>query len=170
MHVRGEPGPGGAWSGAAKSGGAAGSGNRFPRIPDPATEGALDALLAGMLAPGPAGPGPGDAGAASSGRTGVAPGQPPSAPATALLARAVERVSLLVQAGAAPSVTVQLGRSLEVRIDRARDGVAVALHAVHGLSPMAEAELPLLVAALRARGVRVARAGVLSRRDRGPRR
>ncbi|MEY2667506.1 MAG: hypothetical protein RJA59_144, partial [Pseudomonadota bacterium] len=100
-----------------------------------------------------------------------------AAPAAAapLLARAVERIALVVRSGVTPSVTIALGRSLDVRIEQARAGVEVTIGAVHGLSLLAEAELPLLVAALRARGVRVARAGVLarSRRDRrsltGPR-
>ena len=63
-------------------------------------------------------------------------------------------------------MTIALGRSLDVRIDQVRAGVEVTIRAVHGLSLLAEAELPLLVAALRARGVRVARAGVLARRGR----
>ncbi len=63
-------------------------------------------------------------------------------------------------------MTLQLGRSVEVRIDQARAGVEVTMRAVHGLSPLAEAELPVLVAALRARGVRVARAGLPGRRSR----
>lgn len=122
-----------------------------------AGEAALDALLAEVIAPGL----PED-------RAGLSASAP-------LLARAVERIALAVRAGATPSVTIALGRSLDVRIDQARAGVEVTIRAVHGLSLLAEAELPLLVAALRARGVRVARAGVLSRsrRDRrsltGPR-
>jgi hypothetical protein len=81
-----------------------------------------------------------------------------------LLARAVERIVLLVKSGEATSVTLEMGPSLDVRIAQASEGVEVQIHAVQGLSPMAEAELPVLVAALRARGVRVARAGVSSRR------
>ena len=110
----------------------------------------LDALLAELVSPGPA----------------EHPGRGSGAP---LLARALERIALLVNSGAAPSVTVQLGRSLDVRIDQVRAGVEVTIRAVHGLSPLAEAELPLLLAALRARGVRVARAGVLARAGRGRR-
>lgn len=119
----------------------------FPGVLDQAVEAALDALLAE-----PAGPG--------------APEPSTRASASPLLARAVERIALLVRAGSSPSVTIELGRSLDVRIDQARAGVEVTIRAVHGLSPLAEAELPLLVAALRARGVRVARAGVLGRRSR----
>ena len=119
----------------------------FPGVLDRAGEAALEERFAELVTPGPPDP---------STRAGVAP----------LLARAVERVALLVNSGAVPSVTLELGRSLEVRIDQARGGVEVTIRAVHGVSPLAEAELPLLVAALRARGVRVARAGVLGRRTR----
>jgi hypothetical protein len=119
----------------------------FPGALDLAGEAALDARLAELVTPDPPDP---------SARAAAAP----------LLARAVERITLLVNSGAVPSVTLELGRSLEVRIDQARAGVEVAIWAVHGISPLAEAELPLLVAALRARGVRVARAGVLGRGSR----
>ena len=119
----------------------------FPGVLDRAGEAALEERLVELVTPGPPDP---------STRAGAAP----------LLARAVERVTLLVNSGAVPSVTLELGRSLEVRIDQARGGVEVTIRAVHGVSPLAEAELPLLVAALRARGVRVARAGVLGRRTR----
>ena len=128
----------------------------FPAALDRAGEDALDALLSEVIAAG-------------------LPEEGGPAAAAPLLARAVERIALSVRAGAAPSVTIALGRSLDVRIDQARAGVEVTIRAVHGLSLLAEAELPLLVAALRARGVRVARAGVLARgrRDRrsltGPR-
>ena len=116
----------------------------FPGALDRAGEAELDALLAELASPGPA----------------EHPDRGTGAP---ILARALERIALLVNSGAAPSVTVQLGRSLDVRIDQARAGVEVTIRTVHGLSPLAEAELPLLLAALRARGVRVARAGVLAR-------
>ncbi|MEI7705182.1 MAG: hypothetical protein WCK73_11360, partial [Deltaproteobacteria bacterium] len=117
-----------------------------------AGEAALDAAATDDAGPQPADPSP----TAATGPSG-----------TPLLARAVERIALLVQTGDAPAVTVQLGPSLDVRIEQARDGVEVALQVAHGLSPMGEAELPLLVAALRARGVRVSRAGVLARRRDG---
>ena len=122
----------------------------FPQVLDGVGEAALDALLAELVSPGPA----------------ELPVRGAGAP---LLARAVERIALLVNAGAAPSVTVELGRSLDVRIDQVRAGVEVTIRAVHGLSPLAEAELPRLVAALRARGIRVARAGVRARAGRGRR-
>ena len=122
----------------------------FPEALDRAEEADLDARLAELVSPGPT----------------ELPARGAGAP---LLARAVERIALIVNAGAAPSVTVGLGRSLDVRIDQARAGVEVTIRAVHGLSPLAEAELPRLVAALRARGVRVSRAGVLARPERGRR-
>jgi hypothetical protein len=53
------------------------------------------------------------------------------------------------------ALTVRLGESLRVTLTRAAAGVEVRLEAARGLSPSAEAELPLLLAALRARGVRV---------------
>lgn len=126
---------------------AAGDPGEFGTMLDRAGEAALDALLAELVAP----PAPG----------------PPRGPAAPMLARAIERVALVVQAGVAPSVTVRLGRSLEVRVAHGDAGVEVALQAAEGLSPAAEAELPVLVAALRARGVRVARAGVVRRRGSG---
>jgi hypothetical protein len=86
-----------------------------------------------------------------------------------LLARAIEHIVLLVKSGEAASVTLQLGPSLDVRIEQARAGVDVQIRAAHGLSPLAEAELPMLVAALRARGIQVARAGVAPRRREGRR-
>ena len=92
-----------------------------------------------------------------------------SAAGAPLLARAIERIVLLVKSGEAAAVTLQLGPSLDVRIEQARVGVEVQILAAHGLSPLAEAELPMLVAALRARGVQVARAEVAPRRREGPR-
>ena len=111
----------------------------------------VDRLLAALVSPEPAGP------AWPASRAPV-------------LAGAIERIALLVKSGAAPAVTVQLGRSLDVRITQGPAGVEVALQVVRGLSPLAEAELPVLVAALRARGVRVSRAGVQARGGRGGRR
>jgi hypothetical protein len=119
--------------------------------PGGAPEDPVDGLLAALVSPGPAGP---------ERITSRAP----------VLAGAIERIALLVKSGAAPAVTVQLGRSLDVRIAQAPAGVEVTLQVVRGLSPLAEAELPLLVAALRARGVRVARAGIRPRGGRGGRR
>jgi hypothetical protein len=92
-----------------------------------------------------------------------------SAAGAPLLARAIERIVLLVKSGEAASVTLELGPSLEVGIEQARAGVDVQIRAAHGLSPLAEAELPMLIAALRARGIRVARAGVAPRRREGRR-
>jgi hypothetical protein len=111
----------------------------------------VEGLLAELVSAGPAGP------------------ERPTSRAP-VLAGAIERIALLVKGGVAPAVTVQLGRSLDVRIAQAPAGVEVTLQVVRGLSPLAEAELPVLVAALRARGVRVARAGVRPRGGRGGRR
>jgi hypothetical protein len=55
---------------------------------------------------------------------------------------------------------VSLGESLTVKLTQVASGVELHMLVVRGLSPLAEAELPYLVAALRARGVRVARAEV----------
>jgi hypothetical protein len=127
----------------------AGDGSR-PAAAD-ASEDPVERLLLALVSPGPAGP------AWPASRAPV-------------LAGAIERIALLVKSGAAPAVTVQLGRSLDVRITQAPAGVEVALQVVRGLSPLAEAELPILVAALRARGVRVSRAGVQARGRQGGRR
>ena len=126
----------------------------FPGVPHGAGDAALEALLADRIALDRISPGPVEAASRAAG--------------TPLLAHAVERIALLVKSGASPAVTLQLGRSLDVRIDQASAGVEVTIRAVHGLSPLAEGELPMLVAALRARGVRVARAAVLGRRGAGP--
>jgi hypothetical protein len=103
-------------------------------------------------------PGPGVDGLS---RDRAAPDPPESevrAPPGALLARAVERIAILVGQGAVPSMTLRLGVGMEVRLEQAGRGVDVELRFVRGLSPLAEGELPGLVAALRARGVRVTRA------------
>lgn len=117
---------------------------------DPRAFRSVDALLAEIVSPGRA---------ESMARAAGAP----------LLARAIDRIVLMVKSGEAASVTLRMGPSLEVRIDQVRSGVEVQIQAVRGLSPMAEAELPALVAALRARGVRVARAAVSARRGEGRR-
>ncbi len=79
---------------------------------------------------------------------------------TPLLAGAVARIAMLVAQGASPAVSLQLGAGLEVRLEQARRGVEVEVRCLRGLSPLAEVELPGLLAALRARGVRVARGSV----------
>jgi hypothetical protein len=117
---------------------------------DPQAFRSVDALLAEIVSPGRS---------ESMSRAAGAP----------LLARAIDRIVLLVRSGEAASVTLRMGPSLQVRIDQVRSGVEVQIQAVRGLSPMAEAELPDLVAALRARGVRVARAAVSVRRKEGRR-
>jgi hypothetical protein len=91
---------------------------------------------------------------------GPSPRVPPGDPG-ATLAGAVARIALLVErGGASPSVTLRLGQSLTVTLEQRPAGVELSMHAARGLSPLAERELPGLVAALRAREVRVARAGV----------
>jgi hypothetical protein len=140
----GEPERPGGFAGALERAGRAARTGRCAEDPagDPAPGGwTVDAMLAEVSSPGRA---------ESTDRAAQAP----------LLARAVERIVLLVKAGEAPSVTLQLGPSLQVRIEQSRGGVEVQIRAPRGISSIAEAELPLLVAALRARGVRVARAGV----------
>jgi len=138
----------------------------FGEALDRAGEAALDAVLSALVAP-PAGEA--SPGLASPGATSRA-GEVLRGAGAPLLARAIERVALAVHAGVSPSVTIQLGRSLDVRVEQGRAGVEVSLQPALGLSPLAEAELPMLVAALRARGVRVTRAGVDGRRGRGARR
>jgi hypothetical protein len=69
-------------------------------------------------------------------------------------------VALAVDLRGRDALTVRLGESLAVTLTQGASGVEVRLAAARGLSPAAEAELPLLVAALRARGVRVVRAEV----------
>jgi hypothetical protein len=94
------------------------------------------------------------------GGPGVAAASRARAAGTPLLARAIERLALAVDLGGEPALTVRLGESLAVTLTQRPTGVEVRLAAARGLSPAAEAELPLLVAALRARGVRVVGADV----------
>jgi hypothetical protein len=102
-----------------------------------------------VAAPPPAYPGP---------MAGAGAERPSQAPA---LARALERIALILEKeGGPPSVTLRLGLSLTVTLEQRPSGIELSLHAARGLSPLAEKELPELVAALRARQVRVARAGV----------
>jgi hypothetical protein len=85
----------------------------------------------------------------------------PSGRAALLPPSALER--LAVEAGrAADRATLDLrfGQSLEVRLTRSRAGVDVVLRPGAGLRASAEAEVPALVAALRARGVSVGRVEV----------
>lgn len=97
----------------------------------------------------------------------------PAVPARAdvsALARAIERIAVMVSRGeGGPAVTLRLGLSLTVTMASGPSGIELALHAARGLSPLAEAELPGLVAALQARHIRVARAGVLAGAERGER-
>jgi hypothetical protein len=84
-----------------------------------------------------------------------------------LLARAVERIAVVAAAERGPALTVRLGASLSVTLAQGPGGIEVRLEAARGLSPLAEAELPHLVAALRAHGVRVAAVVVRGRGWRG---
>jgi len=95
--------------------------------------------------------------------------RPPPAEPGAALAGAVARLALLFgREGGVPSVTLRLGLSLTVTLEQRPSGVEVSLHASRGLSALAERELPGLVAALRERRVRVARAGVYAGTRRPP--
>jgi len=95
-----------------------------------------------------------------------APGGPETAQRL-LPARALEAVALAAGTlGDRAYVEVRLGSELGVRLTRAPTGVEVVLEAAPSLRRAAEAELPGLLAALRARGLSPARAEV---RERGRR-
>ncbi len=87
-----------------------------------------------------------------------APAGAPLVPAAALERLAVEAGRM----GGRPFLDMGLGRDLHVRLTRAATGVELSLTPSPGLRGAAFAELPGLVAALRARGVPVARAEVRS--------
>ena len=85
----------------------------------------------------------------------------PAAPMAGMAAAAAGQLALLVsRAGDRPSVEMAFGRELSVHIARHGGGVEVVLRAGAGSLAQASAELPALVAAIRARGVRVLRADV----------
>ncbi|GEJ59398.1 hypothetical protein [Anaeromyxobacter diazotrophicus] len=73
---------------------------------------------------------------------------------------ALEALALAARRGERPSLELSMGREVRVTLVRAARGVEVLLDVRAGLRPAAEAELPRLVAALRERGVAVARAEV----------
>lgn len=73
---------------------------------------------------------------------------------------ALELLACELRRGDRPSLELALGREVRVTLIRAARGVEVVLEARAGLGLAAEAELPALVAALRDRGVVVARAEV----------
>jgi len=79
-----------------------------------------------------------------------------------LLARAVERLAVVASLQGLPALEVRLGASLALTLTQGTAGIEVRLAVPRGLSPLAEAELPHLLAALRANGIRVARAEVRS--------
>jgi hypothetical protein len=65
-------------------------------------------------------------------------------------------------------LTLAFGRSLSVDVRRGAGGIELVLRPDAALARAAEAELPAVVAALRARGLHVARADVLPRAHAGP--
>jgi hypothetical protein len=73
---------------------------------------------------------------------------------------ALELLACEARRGDRPSLQLALGREVRVTLVRAARGIEVTLEARAGRRTAAEAELPALVAALRERGVVVARAEV----------
>jgi hypothetical protein len=119
------------------------------------------------------GPGPDAAGVLSRADDRSAPPPQPAAaagpaaevqatPALAALARALP-VAIAAAAREGAPLALSFGRSLDVELRTSPGGVALLLRPGPRLERAAEAELPRLVAALRARGVAVARAGVQPR-------
>ena len=91
----------------------------------------------------------------------AAAARPPEAAPALLPPRALEQVALAArELGGRPSVELTFGRDLRVTLLRAERGVEVVLAPAEGLHRAADAELPGLVAALRAGGVVVTRAEV----------
>jgi len=86
-------------------------------------------------------------------------GDPAPVPEVAAIARAAPPLVTAHGPGGAP-LALSFGPSLAVELREAPAGVAVLLRPGPGLERAAEAELPRLVAALRVRGVSVARAEV----------
>ncbi len=92
---------------------------------------------------------------------GTAAARPPEAASALLPPRALEQVALAArQLGDRPSVVLTFGRGLRLTLVHAERGVEVVLAPEERLRRAAEAELPGLVAALRAGGVVVTRAEV----------
>jgi hypothetical protein len=91
----------------------------------------------------------------------AAAARPPEAAPALLPPRALEQLALAArELGGRPSVELTFGRDLRVTLLRAERGVEVVLAPAEGLHRAADAELPGLVAALRAGGVVVTRAEV----------
>lgn len=89
--------------------------------------------------------------------------RPADAPAPATLAAAVERLALELrrrQAAEGPSLELRFGATLHVRVTQAGKAIRIQMTAGRGAARLARAELPGIVAALRARGLAVARAEV----------
>jgi hypothetical protein len=121
---------------------------------------------------------PGKGGAAGRSEELLVPGRaepsrldPEPAPAAALLsAAAVERLAVEAgRIGARPFVDMSFGRDLQVRITQSARGVELLLATRPALRGAAVAELPALVAALRGRGVTVAKAEVRAKDAGAPR-
>jgi hypothetical protein len=102
----------------------------------------------------------------------IPPGRPISDPPPVSELRAVLRAlppaidASGVRDGA--PLTLAFGRSLSVDVRASASGVELLLRADARLARAAQAELPGLVAALRSRGIRVARADVAPRAHEGP--
>jgi hypothetical protein len=87
--------------------------------------------------------------------------RPPEVAPALLPPRALDQVALAAQRlGDRPAVELTFGRDLRVSLLRGERGVEVVLTPAVGLRRAADAELPGLVAALRAGGVAVTRAEV----------
>jgi hypothetical protein len=100
--------------------------------------------------------------------------RPPSAeppPSIGELRAVVRALPAAIEAGRVRDgvpLTLAFGRSLSVDVRRGACGIELVLRPDAALARAAEAELPAVVAALRARGLHVARAEVLPRAHAGP--
>jgi hypothetical protein len=116
---------------------------------------------AGAEADGPA-PGPTSPwGAASTGR--APPAEPEAALGVQELRAAVRALPAAVAALPAGSLALSFGSALSVDLRVGAEGLELTLRPTPALERAARAELPGLVEALRARGLRVARADIRSR-------
>jgi hypothetical protein len=87
---------------------------------------------------------------------------PPPVPELAAAVRALPAAVEAVRAREGGLLALSFGRSLEVELRSGRDGVELVLRPEPRLGRAAAEELPRIVAALRARGITVARAEVRS--------
>jgi hypothetical protein len=92
----------------------------------------------------------------------VAPLRGTDAPPRLFAPAALENVALALSRDARPSIEVRLANGTGVRLTRGAGGIELVLEVAPGARRSAEAELPALDAALRARGVIVASAEVRS--------